>query len=122
MLTLIALTLALQAAPSPPLSRATPDAAPPAVQARDSFDDAFARQSGFGPDGFSACLPSGNAAAHLARVNEQIRTVNQLLEAELQQRGATPRLAAMRELLADDSEMKLARYFVQTIADESCKP
>jgi len=78
--------------------------------------------SGFGPDGFNACLPAGNAEAHLSRVNEQIRIVYQLLDAEIQQRGETPRLAAIRELLSDDGEMKLARYFVQTIAEESCKP
>lgn len=113
-----ALLLALNAGPASPTEsarQADPVRQTPSRQTLDTL-------SGFGPDGFSACLPSGNAEAHLERVNDQIRMVYQLLEAELQQRGDTPRLTAMRALLADDSEMKMARYYVQTIAEESCKP
>lgn len=110
----IALLLAAQVGQSQP---------PPQPPRQDAgFNAAFEAQRGFGPDGFNACRPSSNAEAHLDRVNEQMRMISQLLDAELRQRGATPRLEAIRALLADDSEMKLARYFVQTIAEESCKP
>lgn len=120
----IALSMLLQAAPS--RAAAASAVAGPSLsgeqEAASGFDEAFDRISGRGPNGFDACLPAGNADAHLSNVNEQIRMVRQLLEAEERQRELSPRMAAARELLADDSEMKLARYFVQTIGEEACRP